>query len=148
MTALEPCPNCQRHVRTPATLCPFCSAPLAGSSSRNRSPSGRRLGRFAALTFQTGLVATALSCSESTLVPGPPGSGGAPSGGATGSGGGAPASGGTVGVGGSSSGGESAVGGMAGEDGSGGATGATGIDDGSGGDDGATPIYSAVPLPE
>jgi hypothetical protein len=147
MTALEPCPSCQRHVRTTALACPFCAATLSGEQSRSRSPSGRRLGRYAAFTFQSGLVAAALGCSEGALVTagtgggaasgGTTGSGGAASGGTTGSGG-AP-SGGAVGVGGSS-GGNIALGGLGGDDGSGGL--------GTGGEDLGVPIYGAVPFPK
>jgi len=99
-------------------------------SSIGRAPSGRRLGRYAAFTFHSGLLATALGCGESGLVTatggqtgsgGTTASGGAPaSGGAEASGGTAPGSGGTfIEVGG--------LGGMGGDD------------------DVGVPIYSAVP---
>lgn len=132
MTNLHPCPSCLRHVRASSEACPFCQTALKPTKAARSAPSGRRLGRYAAFTFQTGLVAAALGCTEDGLVSGTggqAGSGGAGTGGLTSSGG-AVSSGGA-----SSTGGDSALGG---EGGLGGET-------GTGGDDPGVPIYSAVP---
>lgn len=138
MSRLQPCPSCQRHVRAASDTCPFCSVALQPATASARGPSGRRLGRYAAFTFQTGLVAAALGCTNDGLVPGTggqTGSGGVGTGGLTSSGGGSSSGGASSSGGGSSSGGESALGG---EGGLGGET-------GTGGDDFGVPIYSAVP---
>jgi len=134
---LYPCPSCQRHVRRQAAQCPFCSSELSPEAVRPLLPSARRLGRFASFTVQSGLVVTALGCSESTLVPSDsgPAAGGAASGGAASGG---AASGGTLGSGGDPGLGGGGMGGTAG-------TGGTGSDIGTGGDDPGVPIYSAVP---
>src|SRR5687768_17224450 len=108
MTNLHPCPSCFRHVRASSDACPFCQTALMPTKAVRSGPSGRRLGRYAAFTFQTGLVAAALGCTEDGLVSGTggqTGSGGAGTGGVT-STGGATSSGGT-----SSSGGASSTGG-------------------------------------
>jgi len=131
MNSLIPCPSCLRHVRASSTACPFCEATLDPEAAPRRPPSARRLGRFAAFTFQSGLVAAAIGCTDDTLVPGtdgPLGSGGASTGGST-------ASGGAVGTGGAATGGEAAVGGEGG----------LGAAPGTGGDEPDVSIYSAVP---
>lgn len=138
MTELHPCPSCQRHVRASSTSCPFCASALEVTVGSRRSPSGRRLGRYAAFTFQTGLVAAALGCTEDGLVSGTggqTGSGGVGTGGETSSGGQLGSGSAPGNTGGAATGGDSSLGG---EGGLGGET-------GTGGDDPGVPIYSAVP---
>lgn len=139
MTNLHPCPSCLRHVRASSEACPFCQTALMPAKVVRSGPSGRRLGRYAAFTFQTGLVAAALGCTEDGLVSGTGGqvgSGGVTSAGGTSSTGGQMGSGSTPGsTGGGETGGGSSLGG---EGGLGGET-------GTGGDDPGVPIYSAVP---
>lgn len=65
MNQLEPCPECQRHVRISDAACPFCAAPLAEAFA-NVAPRilpRVRLGRAA--TFAFGVVALAQGgCTE------------------------------------------------------------------------------------
>jgi hypothetical protein len=50
---LEPCPACQRHVRTDETVCPFCAAAIASAMARapRRVLPRARLERAALMSF-------------------------------------------------------------------------------------------------
>jgi hypothetical protein len=61
MNQLIPCPECQRHVRTSETSCPFCGQALSLSNVPAPSLPRSRLGRAATFAFGATLVgATAL----------------------------------------------------------------------------------------
>src|SRR5688572_16422936 len=64
-TRLIPCLECARHVRVTEASCPFCSAPLDGIAIAEMLVPAERLGRSAALGFQSlvraGLVAATTS---------------------------------------------------------------------------------------
>lgn len=67
MSQLEPCPHCQRHVRTTETSCPFCGAEVAAlmRSLPPRPLPRTRLSRAALLAFGLGVAASSLSgCAE------------------------------------------------------------------------------------
>ena len=72
MSALVPCPGCNRHVKTDETDCPFCQAALAaqptvsacqGPCCGHRSP---RLGRAALMAAGAALLCAA--CGRSTTA--------------------------------------------------------------------------------
>jgi hypothetical protein len=69
MATLEPCPGCQRHVKTDASSCPFCAADLsvAFANLPARAVPRTRLGRAALFAFGVSAAATPLinSCSSS-----------------------------------------------------------------------------------
>jgi hypothetical protein len=56
---LEPCPSCQRHVRTDESRCPFCAADIAQplAALPKRKLPDQRLSRAALMTF--GIAASA-----------------------------------------------------------------------------------------
>jgi hypothetical protein len=60
---LEPCPACQRHVRTDERVCPFCAAEIADAMARapKRAQPVQRLGRAALLSFGLSAGAAALT---------------------------------------------------------------------------------------
>lgn len=58
MTALHPCPDCERHVRSDETTCPFCDAALGSmASSHKRSP-----GRLARAALFAGATMLGTAC--------------------------------------------------------------------------------------
>lgn len=66
---LEPCPACQRHVRTDERVCPFCAAEIADAmaSAPKRGQPVQRLGRAALLSFGLSAGAAALTgCEDDT----------------------------------------------------------------------------------
>ena len=56
MSQLEPCPQCQRHLRTAETTCPFCSFDVshAMATAPRRALPSRRLSRAALLALSMG----------------------------------------------------------------------------------------------
>jgi hypothetical protein len=69
MSQLEPCPHCQRHVRTSETSCPFCGAEIAAAMSamQPRQLPRTRLSRAALLAFGLGVAASTLTgCADET----------------------------------------------------------------------------------
>jgi hypothetical protein len=66
MSELAPCPECQRHVRTSETRCPFCGEAVSLAHLPPHPLPGRRLGRAATFAFGATVVgATALvACSD------------------------------------------------------------------------------------
>lgn len=63
MNQLEPCPHCERHVRTTETSCPFCGAAIAAAmrAVRPRQLPRTRLSRAALLAFGLGVAASSLT---------------------------------------------------------------------------------------
>ncbi|MFO0651624.1 MAG: hypothetical protein U0326_35710 [Polyangiales bacterium] len=61
---LLPCPACHRHVRSGASACPFCEAPLDGAARPDDAPDTRGWKRAAIFTFGAALSLTA--CSSTT----------------------------------------------------------------------------------
>jgi hypothetical protein len=86
MSELTPCPECQRHVRTTESRCPFCDSALSLSHIAMPVLPRSRLGRAATFAFGATLASAALvGCggeSESKKQSG--GSGSAAGGNATG----------------------------------------------------------------
>lgn len=58
---LLPCPACHRHVRSGASACPFCEAPLDGAARPDDAPDTRGWKRAAIFTFGAALSLTACS---------------------------------------------------------------------------------------
>jgi hypothetical protein len=91
MSELTPCPECQRHVRTTESRCPFCDSALSLSQVARPVLPRSRLGRAATFAFGATLAsATALlGCggeSESKKERGGSAGGGSAGGGSAGSG--------------------------------------------------------------
>lgn len=63
---LLPCPACHRHVRSGASACPFCEAPLDGAARPDDAPDTRGWKRAAIFTFGAALSLTA--CSSTTTA--------------------------------------------------------------------------------
>lgn len=63
---LEPCPQCERHVRVSEANCPFCGASVKESfaSLAERNMPTSRLGRAALFAFGAAAVASAVACSD------------------------------------------------------------------------------------
>ena len=62
MPVLEPCPGCQRHVRSDEQQCPFCGVAVAAhmATQRPRTMPRARLSRAALFAFGIGAVGTPL----------------------------------------------------------------------------------------
>lgn len=69
--ALAPCPSCTRHVRVPATSCPFCAAILPEAVVVRSTPRAR-LGRAAIFAFGGAALASTAGCYEHHLRDAPP----------------------------------------------------------------------------
>jgi hypothetical protein len=70
MSALVPCPSCNRHVRAGESACPFCSASLSHPACEGRCSSahGRRLSR-AALFAMGGAALLGAACGSGVVAP-------------------------------------------------------------------------------
>ncbi|HJL18669.1 MAG TPA: hypothetical protein RMH99_23610 [Sandaracinaceae bacterium LLY-WYZ-13_1] len=68
MTALAPCPACDRHLRIDERACPFCGAGVVLAPAPTRRPG--RLGRAAYFAFRAAVVGaggvTAAACGSAT----------------------------------------------------------------------------------
>jgi hypothetical protein len=71
MTALVPCPGCNRHVKSDDTTCPFCQAAVASApcSGRCARPSVPRLASAALVAAGAALLGAACETSHSSVVP-------------------------------------------------------------------------------
>jgi hypothetical protein len=71
MSALVPCPGCDRHVKSEDTTCPFCQAALAPARPCTgcSGPSAPRLVRAALVAAGAALLGAACQSSTSVLVP-------------------------------------------------------------------------------
>ena len=74
MSALVPCPSCNRHVKSDETSCPFCQAavaPVAAKACTGRcaSPSPARLVSAALVAAGAALLGAGCENSNSTIVP-------------------------------------------------------------------------------
>jgi len=72
MSALTPCPQCQRHVRKTETQCPFCEASISLAHVPEPVLPRKRLGRAATFAFGASVIgATALvACGDGESQPG------------------------------------------------------------------------------
>jgi hypothetical protein len=120
VSALYPCPDCHRHVRSETAACPFCGAAQSAQRGAAATASGpvARLGRIAVLAAGAALMGGALSCDDPAQPKSDAGTGGASASGGKGGGGGSVGDAGTGGggsaTGGNGSGGTSATGGNGG----------------------------------
>jgi hypothetical protein len=74
MSALVPCPGCNRHVKADETTCPFCQAavvaPAPGAcSGRCARPSPSRLAGVALVAAGAALLGAACDSSQSAFPP-------------------------------------------------------------------------------
>lgn len=146
MSHLVPCPECDRHVRSRESECPFCGAGLELSAVPARAMPRGRLGRAALFAFGAAIAgATMVGCGSDDSSGSGGSAGTAGTSGSGGTGGGTAGSGGTGG-GTAGSGGAAGGGGQAGAAGSGGTAGMAGAS-GNGGAAGLQPLYGAPPFP-
>ena len=68
MSALVPCPGCNRHLKSDETTCPFCQAAVAPGSCAGRCarPSTTRLASAALVAAGAALLGAACESSQST----------------------------------------------------------------------------------
>ena len=74
MSALVPCPGCNRHVKSDETICPFCQAALApvaakACTGRCARPSPARLAGAALVAAGAALLGAACESSQSAFPP-------------------------------------------------------------------------------
>ena len=145
MSHLVPCPECDRHVRSRESECPFCGAGLELSAVPARAMPRGRLGRAALFAFGAAIAgATMVGCGSDDSSGSGGSAGTAGTSGSGGTGGGTAGSGGMAGS--AGSGGAAGGGGQAGAAGSGGTAGMAGAS-GNGGAAGLQPLYGAPPFP-
>jgi hypothetical protein len=71
MSALVPCPGCNRHVKADETTCPFCQAAVAPGtcSGRCARPSPSRLAGAALVAAGAALLGVACESSSRSALP-------------------------------------------------------------------------------
>ena len=71
MSALVPCPGCNRHVKSDEATCPFCQAAMAPGACSGRCvrPFPSRVARAALVAAGAALLGAACENSHSTIVP-------------------------------------------------------------------------------